>query len=136
CLGILAQNTLPGTEADLGLVSGFVLIDVADHALDRRQASVGLLRGLLGGLGLVASVDGMLVGFVGLIGRHLNALLGAAVHVLDHLRVGGGELVELIHAVTNRLSLTLDVFLAGKGIDLAPEALAAFVLQRRFAGCG
>ena len=63
-------------------------------------------------------------------------MLGARIDVLDHLRVRRGQLVELIHAVPNRLSLALHVLLAGKGIDLAPEALTALILQRRFAGGG
>ena len=109
------------------------MINVAHHAFNRGQARIGLGRGLLGCGGFVAGVNRVLVGFIGLVGGHLNALGGAAVHVFNHLAVGRRELIELVHAVLDRRELPLDVLLAGKRIDFTPEALASFVLQRRLA---
>src|SRR5205085_1326192 len=65
-LGVLAEHGLSRTEADFGLVAGLVLINVADYAFNRGQASVGLGRGLLCLSGLVAGINRMLVGFTGL----------------------------------------------------------------------
>ena len=70
----------------------------------------------------------MLIGFVGLGRGKLNALLSARVGILDLLSVRGGKLVEFVDAVTNRSGLPLHVFLAGKGIDLAPETLVGIGL--------
>src|SRR5579864_1353190 len=135
-LGVLAEHGLSRAETDFRLVAGLVLIDVADHAFDGGQAIVGLGRGGLRLGRLVAGIDGVLVSFTGLRRSLLNALLGAAVHVLDHLGVRGGQLIELVDAVANRLGLALDIFLAGKRVDLSPKALMAFILQRRFTGGG
>ena len=63
-LGVLAQNGLAGAEANLGLVSRFVLVDIADHLLHRGQTGVGLSRGLLRGLSFVTGIDGVLVSLV------------------------------------------------------------------------
>src|SRR6185369_6658081 len=97
---------------------------------------VGLGRGSLRLGSLVAGVDCVLVGLSGLRRSLLNALLGAAVYILDHFRIRGCELIELVDAVANRLGLALNVFLAGKGVDLSPETLVAFVLQRSFTSGG
>src|SRR5207302_4119685 len=91
--GLLAQNALAGTETDFGLGGSLVLVDVANHLLDRREAGRSLLRGLLRLLGTVAGIGGVLVGFVRLGRRQLDALRCAAVDVLDHLAIRGGELV-------------------------------------------
>ena len=99
-----------------------------------RQAGGGLGRGLLGGIGAVAGVDGVLVGFVGLGRGQLDALLRARIDVLDHLAVGGGEFIELVDAIADRRGLALHVLLAGKRIQLAPESFVGIRLQRMFAG--
>src|ERR1019366_5716481 len=65
-LSLLAQQALAGPEADFGLRGGLVLVNVAHHLLDAGKAGIGLLRGLLRRLGLVAGINGMQVGFVGL----------------------------------------------------------------------
>src|SRR5205823_2902614 len=121
--GVLAQHRLSRAEANFRLVGGLVLVDVADYAFNGGQAIVGLGRGSLRLGSLVAGVDGVLVGLSGLRRSLLNALLGAAVYILDHFRIRGCELIELVDAVANRLGLALNVFLAGKGVDLSPETL-------------
>ena len=73
-LGVLAQHRLSRLEKNFGLSCGLVLIDVGDHLLDRVQAGVRLLRGLLRGLRLVAGVDGMLVGLIGLVRSEQDSL--------------------------------------------------------------
>jgi hypothetical protein len=114
--GVLAQDGLAGTETDLGLVGGLVLVNVADHGLDRLDAGGGLLGALLRGSGLVASIDGVLIGFVGFIGGQLDTSLGTGVGVADGLAIGGGQIVELIYAITDGIGLPLYVALAGKGL--------------------
>src|SRR2546422_32272 len=47
----------------------------------------------------------MLVGLVGLSGNQLNALLGAGIHILDHLGVGRGQRIQIVDAVPNGLNL-------------------------------
>src|ERR1019366_128549 len=59
-----------------------------------------------------------------------DAFLRPGIHVFDVPGVGGGEVVELIHPVTDRAKLALHVFLAREGIDLAPESLSHFRLER------
>ena len=135
-LRVLAQNSLSRTETDFRLVGCLVLIDVADNAFDGRQAIVGLGRGGLGGGRLVASVNCVLVGFGRLRRRLLNALLGAAVHVLNHFAVGGGELIQFVDAVLDGRNLPLHILLAGKRIHLAPKTLTGFVLQGGLAAGG
>ena len=71
----------------------------------------------------------MLVGFVGFGGRLADTFLRPSIHIFDVPGVGGSEVVEFIHPVTNRAKLALHVFLAREGIDLAPESLAQFGLQ-------
>ena len=63
-LCILAQHGLSRLEQDFGLCRRLVLVDVGNDLLDRIQASVRVLRGLLRGLRLVASIDRMLIRFV------------------------------------------------------------------------
>src|ERR1035441_4377970 len=72
----------------------------------------------------VPRVGCMLVSFVRFGGSLADALLRPGIHVSDVAGVGGGEVVELIHPVTNRAKLALHVFLASEGIDLAPESLS------------
>ena len=67
-LGILAQHSLAGTEPDFSLIRGLVLIDIANHLLDRLDTRGSLLRGLLCHGGLIARIHGVLIGFVGFIG--------------------------------------------------------------------
>ena len=105
--GILAQDRLAGTEADFSLVRGLVLIDIADYGLNILHASGDLLRGLLRGGGFVAGVDGVLVGFIGLVRGELDARLRARVNVFDLLAVARGQFVEFVDAVTDRFGLTL-----------------------------
>src|SRR5205807_5055453 len=64
---------------------------------------------------------------VGLAHRLSKAFGGASIHVGDHLRVLGRELIQLIHATTNRIELPVDVFFAGKGVYLSPEALVTLI---------
>ena len=59
-----------------------------------------------------------------------NAFLRARINVLDVLRVCRGQLIELVHPVTNRLHLPLHILFAGEGINLSPETLVRFLLQR------
>jgi len=130
---VLAQDGLARTEADFGLVRSLVLVDVADHGLNVLDASGDLLRGLLRRSGLVAGVDGVLVGFIGLVGSEFNARLRTRVDVFDLLGVGRGQFVEFVNAVTDRFSLPLYIFLAGERIHASPEALTRGRSQRRFA---
>ena len=124
------------TETDFRLVGRLVLIDVAHNAFDCRQAIVGLSRGRLRCGGLVAGINCVLVGFGRLRRRLLNALLGAAVHVLNHFAVGGGELIQFVDAVLDGRNLPLHILFAGKRIYLAPETLTGFVLQGGLAAGG
>jgi hypothetical protein len=110
------------------------LVDVADYRFNRGETAVGLSCRLLGHLSFVAGVYSVLVGFVGLGRGQLDALLGAAIHILNHPGVAGGEFVEFIHAVADGLGLALYILLAGKRINFAPETFASFCLQRLFAG--
>src|SRR5947207_1461285 len=99
-LRVLAEDSLSGAEADLSLIRGLVLIDIADHLLDRSQAGVGLGRGLLRGLGLVAGVNSMLVGFVRLGGSEADTFLGTRIRILNHFAIGRGEFIKLVDPVT------------------------------------
>src|SRR5579864_6819375 len=130
---VLAHNGLAGAEADFSLVRGLVLIDVAAHVLDVLYSAGDLLRGLLRRGSLVAGVDGVLIGCIGLIGGQLDAGGGARIDVLDLLAVAGSQFIELIHAVADRLSLALHIFLAGERIDPSPEAFARRSSERRLA---
>src|SRR3989442_5410774 len=121
------------TETNLGLGSSLVLIDVAYHLFHRGETGVGLGGRLLRHLGLVTGIDRMLVGFVGLTGRQPDTFRCPRVRVLDHLAVGCGELIEFVDAVPDGRRLPLHVLLAGKGIQMAPEALVGIWLQRLFA---
>ena len=109
------------------------LVNVGDCLRYRGQARVGLLRGLMRQLGAVAGVNSVHIGFVGLGRRQADALGGAGINVFDQLAVGGGELIEFVQPIADRVKLPLDVLLAGKGIEMAPEAFLAH-LQRLFAG--
>ena len=60
----------------------------------------------------------------------LDAVLGARVGVFDHLAVRGGQLIELVDAVADRLGLALHILLAGKGIDACPRSLHATAAAR------
>src|SRR5208337_2330163 len=125
---------LSGLEKDFGLGRGLVLIGVGNHLLDRVQTAVGLLRGLLRGLRFVAGLDGMLIGLVGLQRSKLDSLLRARIGILDRRGVGGGQLIEFVEAVADRLRLPRNVFLARERIQVTPEAFASLRLQRVFAG--
>ena len=128
-LGLLAQHTLAGTETDFCLGSCLILVDVAHHLLDGRETSRSLLRGLLRLLGTVASINGVLIGLIRLGCGQLDTLRSPAVDVLDHLAIRGGEFVQLVHAVANRLSLPLHVLLTGERVQVAPEAFVSLRLQ-------
>ena len=128
-MAFLLSTLWPGRKRISVCVRSLVLIDVADDLLDRGQAGVGLGRGLLRHLGLVAGVNRVLVGFGGLGRGQADAFLGARIGVLDHLGVRGRQLVQFVDAVTDGRGLPLHIFLAGKGIDLAPEALMRVGLQ-------
>ncbi len=104
-LAFLLRTVWPGRKQDLSLVRGLVLVDVADHGLDGLDAGGDLLRGLLRGGGLVAGVDGVLIGGVSLVGSELDASLGARVGVFDRLAVAGGQFIEFVDAVADRLGL-------------------------------
>ena len=86
-LGGLAQHGLSALEEDFRLICRLVLVDIGDNLLDRVQAGVGLLRGLLRGLRLVPGVDCVLVGFISLRRSQLDSLLSAGVGVFDRFRV-------------------------------------------------
>src|SRR5882672_3001967 len=133
-LGSLAQNVLSWAEADFSLVDGMILIDVAYGRLDASQACVGGLSGGLGGIGAVAGVDRVLVGFAGLVSSQLDASLGAGVRVLDGARVAGGQLIEFVEAIGHGVQLALHILLAGEGVDPAPKAFLGFDGQRGLAG--
>src|SRR5581483_12151846 len=74
--------------------------------------------------------------FIGLARGHLDAFLGAGVDVLDHLAVGGGELIEFVQAVANGLRLALNVLLAREWVDPAPEPFAGGGLKRLASSAG
>jgi hypothetical protein len=67
-------------------------------------------------MGLVGGIDRMLVGFGGLGGNQLNALLGAAIHVLNHPAVGRGQRIQFVDPVPDGPNLSLHVRLAGHGV--------------------
>src|SRR5882672_9283431 len=93
-----------------------------------------LLRGLLRRSRPVAGVDGVLIGFISLGRSELNSLLCAGIRVLDRLAVGSGELIQFVDAVADGGSLPLDVLLAGKGVQFAPETFVRVRLQSGFTG--
>ena len=101
-----------------------------------RNPRVRLLRSLLGLVGAIARVQRVRIGFIGLAHGVADTFGRASVNVGDHLGVLRGEFVELIHAAANRIQLPIDIFLAGKRIQMSPEALFARIGQRIFAGCG
>ena len=107
-----------------------VLVNVADDLLHGIQAIAGLQSGLVGLLGAVSSVGCVLVSFSRFGGSLADTFLRAGIDVFDVLGVGGGEIVELIHPVTNRAKLALHVFLAGEGIHFAPEPLPHIRFER------
>ena len=78
----------------------------------------------------------MLIGFIGLVGSHLDAGLGARVGVFDRLAVGSGQIIELVNAVANRFGLPLHISLAGERVHASPETFAAGRLQGLLAGGG
>ena len=133
-LCILAQHGLASAEADFGLVRGLVLVDVADHVLDRLHPGGYLLRGILRLGGFVAGVYGVLVSFVRLVRSQLDASGSARIDVLDLLAVLRSQLIEFIDAVPDGLGLPLYVVLAGERIDASPEAFTGRSGQRSFAG--
>src|SRR5215472_7608507 len=94
---------------------------------------VCLLRGLLSLGGAVASVYCVLIGFVSLVRRQLDAVLGTGIDVLDRLAVVGRELIQFVDPVADRLGLLLHVLLAGERIQLSPESFVGLRLERRFA---
>ena len=53
----------------------------------------------------------------------------ATVNVFDHFGVGRGQLIELVDAITDRRGLALYILLAGKGVDLSPEAFVGVLHQ-------
>ena len=75
----------------------------------------------------------MLVGFVGFGRGQANAFLGARIDVLDHLAVGGGQLIEFVDTIPDGLGLPLHVLFAGERIQFAPETFVSVWLQRLFA---
>src|SRR5207253_9841039 len=83
--------------------------------------SRSLLRGLLRLLGTVAGINGVLIGLIRLGCGQLDTLRSPAVDVLDHLAIRGGEFVQLVHAVANRLSLPLHVLLTGERVQRSEE---------------
>ena len=127
---------MTGAEADLSFARGLELVDVGYDLLHRVQTFGGLGRGLVSKLGAVAGVNSVLVGFVGAQAGHADTFGGARVNVLDHLGVGRGQLVELVHASAHRIKLALHVLLAGERVQMSPEAFLAVVLQRIFSGRG
>src|SRR5437868_4317190 len=120
-----------------------IVLQQADfHATTADSLVLALGGSLLRQLGLGFRVDGMLISFVGLGRGQTDAFLGTRIDVLDHLAVGGGQFVELVDAIPDGLGLPLDILLAGKRIQLAPETFMGVWLQRLFAagsslsGCG
>ena len=129
-LGIVAQHALSGTEARSGLVGRFVLVDIADDLLDAGQTGVGLGRGLLRCLGLVAGVDSMLVGVVRFVGRQLMPCWARESTSLIILLFAAVSSSSSFKRSRIGLSLPLHIFLAGKRIQMSPEAFARGRLQR------
>ena len=132
--GVLAEGALSGAEADFSLRDGLVLIDLADRIFNRGDARVRLLRRLLGLVGAIARVQRVRVGFIGLAHRVADAFGRTSVNVSDHLGVLCGEFIELIHAAANGIQLPVNIFLAGKGIQMSPKTLFARVGERILAG--
>ena len=134
--GVLAEGALAGTETNFSLRDGLVLVDLADCIFNRGDARVRLLRRLLGLVGAIARVQRVRISFIGLAHGVADTFGRACVHVSDHLGILRGEFIELIDAAANGIQLPIDIFLAGKGIQMSPKALFARVGQRIFAGCG
>src|SRR5262249_32381306 len=113
-----------------------VLVDVADHGLNRLNLGRGLLGGLLRYGCFIASVDSVLIGLIGLVGSQLDASLRARIGVFNRLAVGSGQVIEFVDAIADRLGLALHILLAGERIDPSPEAFTAGWCEWRFARGG
>src|SRR5436309_556126 len=100
-LGLLAEDCLAGTEANFGLSSGLILVNLGDCLLDGSQAGGGLLGGLLGLVSASARVQRMGISVIGLAHGVADAFSCARIHVSNHLGVFRGELIQLVHAATN-----------------------------------
>src|SRR3954471_9658525 len=135
-LRLLAQGGLARAEADLSFARGLELVNVGYDLLHRVQTFGGLGRGLVSELGAVAGIDSVLVGFVGAQAGYADTFGSACVNVFDRLSVGGGELVELVHASTHRIKLALHILFAGERIQMSPKSFLARVLQGVFTGRG
>ena len=117
-------------EADLSLRSRLILVNVADHLLDRVQASAGLNRRLVRLLCAITGVNSVLVGLRRLRVCLANTFLRAGINILDLAGILCRQIVEFIYPIANRAELSLHVLLASEWIHLAPEAFPGFRLQR------
>src|SRR5262249_16939437 len=124
------------TEADLSLGDGLELVNLTDRIFHGGDASVGLLRRLLGLVGAIARVERVRISVIGLAHGVANAFGGPRVDVSDHLGVLRGELVQLIHAAADGIQLSVHVLLTGKRIQMSPETFLLLISQRIFASGG
>ena len=108
-----------GSGSRLG--DGLVLVNLADRIFHGGNARVRLLRRLLGLVGAIARVQRVRIGFIGLAHGVANAFRRPRINIGDHLGVPRGEFVQIIHAATDRIKLPVDIFLAGKRIQVSPE---------------
>ena len=131
---VLAEYGLAGLKADFCLVRSLVLVDVSNNRFHGLDASGSHLCALLRCGGFVASVDGVLIGFISFVGGQLDAGLGALIGVFDRLAVSRGQIVQFVNAITDGLGLALNVFLAGERIHSAPETFAGRRLKGLLAG--
>jgi hypothetical protein len=70
---------LAGPEANLGLIRGLVLVNVADYLLNGVQAIAGLKCGLVGLLSTIAGIGSVLIGGGSLRGSLTDAFLRASI---------------------------------------------------------
>src|SRR5262249_50633426 len=132
--GILAEEALAGTEADLSLRDRFVLVKLAYRRLHAGDLGVGLLCSLIGRIGALAGVHGVGIGVIGLGHGVFDAFCRARVNVRDLLGIFCRQFVEFVYAAANRVKLASHILFTGKGIQVSPESFVPFVLQRLFAG--
>ena len=113
-----------------GIRNLLVLIKVSDRRIQLRGLRVGLLRHLLRLTGLGASLLGLLICRVRRALRLMDTSLGAAINILDIVRVLGGKLIELVQPIFYRGYLTIYPLLTGQWVHFSPETLGRLRWQR------
>src|SRR5581483_1887460 len=110
--GFARQIVFVESEVHRGLGDDAIVVEIGHRVLQRVHTIDGLIREILGLIGLSAGGLGLLVHFGGLGLHGLDALLGTRVNVFNVARILRGQVIELVDLVNDRGGFIANVILA------------------------